>query len=218
MTPVLYYLPPSPPCRAVLLLARMIGVELEYKMLNVMEGEQLKPEFVELNPQHTIPTLDDHGLVLWESRVILAYLVSAYGKDESLYPKDFRSRAMVDQRLHFDLGTLYQRVVDYYFPTIMVGAHLDQTKKAKLAEALGWFDAMLKQYQWAAANHFTIADITLCVTVSQIEAFEFDLHPYPKVRAWLAKCKEELEPHGYQDINQTGAETLAGLFRAKLKQ
>lgn len=48
------------------------------------------------------------------SRVILAYLVSAYGKDESLYPKDFRSRAMVDQRLHFDLGTLYQRVVDYY--------------------------------------------------------------------------------------------------------
>lgn len=120
----------------------------------------------------------------------------------------------------------------------MMGAHLDQTKKAKLAEALGWFEAMLKQYTWAAANHFTIADVTLCVTVSQIEAFEFDLHPYPKVRAWLAKCKEELEPHGYkvclsdeiefqyryemkyasQEINQTGAETLAGLFRAKLKQ
>ncbi|EAT47841.1 AAEL001090-PA [Aedes aegypti] len=218
MTPVLYFLPASPPCRAVMLLAKMIGVDLEYKTLNVMEGEQLRPEFVELNPQHTIPTLDDHGLVLWESRVILSYLVSAYGKDESLYPKDFRSRAMVDQRLHFDLGTLYQRVVDYYFPTIMVGAHLDQTKKAKLAEALGWFDAMLKQYQWAAANHFTIADVTLCVTVSQIEAFEFDLHPYPKVRAWLAKCKEELEPHGYKDINQTGAEALAGLFRAKLKQ
>lgn len=48
------------------------------------------------------------------SRVILSYLVSAYGKDESLYPKDFRSRAVVDQRLHFDLGTLYQRVVDYF--------------------------------------------------------------------------------------------------------
>lgn len=66
MTPVLYYLPPSPPCRSVLLLAKMIGVELELKALNVMEGEQLKPDFVELNPQHCIPTLDDHGLVLWE--------------------------------------------------------------------------------------------------------------------------------------------------------
>lgn len=75
---------------------------------------------------------------------------------------------------------------------------MDQTRKAKLAEALGWFEAMLRQYTWAAANHFTIADLALAVTVSQIEAFEFDLHPYPKVRAWLAKCKEELEPHGYQ--------------------
>ncbi|XP_040156506.1 glutathione S-transferase D7 [Anopheles arabiensis] len=218
MMPVLYYLPPSPPCRSVLLLAKMIGVELELKALNVMEGEQLKPDFVELNPQHCIPTLDDHGLVLWESRVILAYLVSAYGKDENLYPKDFRSRAIVDQRLHFDLGTLYQRVVDYYFPTIQLGAHLDQTKKAKLAEALGWFEAMLKQYQWSAANHFTIADIALCVTVSQIEAFQFDLHPYPRVRAWLQKCKDELQGHGYKEINETGAETLAGLFRSKLKQ
>uniref|UniRef100_A0A182JCM3 glutathione transferase n=1 Tax=Anopheles atroparvus TaxID=41427 RepID=A0A182JCM3_ANOAO len=218
MTTVLYYLPPSPPCRSVLLLAKMIGVELELKVLNVAEGEQLKPNFVELNPQHCIPTLDDHGLVLWESRVILSYLVSAYGKDENLYPKDFRSRAIVDQRLHFDLGTLYQRVVDYYFPTIQLGAHLDLTKKAKLAEALGWFEAMLKQFHWSAANHFTIADIALCVTVSQIEAFQFDLLPYPKVRAWLQKCKDELEPHGYKEINETGAETLAGLFRSKLKQ
>ncbi|XP_052865864.1 glutathione S-transferase D7 [Anopheles cruzii] len=218
MTTVLYYLPPSPPCRSVLLLAKMIGVELELKVLNVLEGEQLKPDFVELNPQHCIPTLDDHGLVLWESRVILTYLVSVYGKDESLYPKDFRSRAIVDQRLHFDLGTLYQRVVDYYFPTIQLGALLDQTKKAKLAEALGWFDAMLKQFQWSAANHFTIADIALAVTVSQIEAFQFDLHPYPRVRAWLQKCKDELEAHGYEEINQAGANTLAGLFRSKLKQ
>ncbi|KFB53543.1 AGAP004163-PB-like protein [Anopheles sinensis] len=151
-------------------------------------------------------------------RVILSYLVSAYGKDENLYPKDFRSRAIVDQRLHFDLGTLYQRVVDYYFPTIQLGAHLDQTKKAKLAEALGWFEAMLKQFHWSAANHFTIADVALCVTVSQIEAFQFDLLPYPKVRAWLQKCKDELEPHGYKEINEAGAETLAGLFRSKLKQ
>lgn len=64
MTPVLYYLPPSPPCRSVLLLSRMIGVELDKKELNV--EDQLKPDFVELNPQHTVPTLDDHGLVLWE--------------------------------------------------------------------------------------------------------------------------------------------------------
>lgn len=48
------------------------------------------------------------------SRVILTYLTSAYAKDDTLYPKDIKIRALVDQRLHFDLSTLYQRMFDYY--------------------------------------------------------------------------------------------------------
>jgi Glutathione S-transferase, N-terminal domain len=114
MTPTLYYLPPSPPCRSVLLVGRMLGIDFDLKTVNVLDGEQLKLEFTQINPQHTIPTLVDHGLVLWESRVIMTYLVSAYGKDDKLYPKDPRTRALVDQRLHFDLGTLYQRMSEYF--------------------------------------------------------------------------------------------------------
>jgi len=48
------------------------------------------------------------------SRAILSYLVSAYGKDDSLYPTDVRTRALVDQRMQFDLGTLYLRMTEYY--------------------------------------------------------------------------------------------------------
>ena len=42
------------------------------------------------------------------SRAILRYLFNTYGKekDEHLYPKDPKARAIVDQRLDFDLGTL----------------------------------------------------------------------------------------------------------------
>lgn len=58
--------------------------------------------------------MDDDELVIWESRVILTYLTSAYGTDDRLYPKDVRLRALVDQRLHFDLGTLYQRTFEYF--------------------------------------------------------------------------------------------------------
>lgn len=47
------------------------------------------------------------------SRVILTYLTSAYSKDDTLYPRDVRMRALVDQRLQFDLGTLYTRLADY---------------------------------------------------------------------------------------------------------
>uniref|UniRef100_A0A1B0CQY6 glutathione transferase n=1 Tax=Lutzomyia longipalpis TaxID=7200 RepID=A0A1B0CQY6_LUTLO len=214
----LYYLPESPPCRTILLLGRLLKIDFDLKIVNILDGDQLKPDFVQLNPQHCIPTMDDNDLVLWESRVILMYLVSAYAEDDILYPKDILQRAMVDQRIHFDLGTLYQRASDYFFPTLFVGAHLDETKKARLAEALGWFDDILKGRKWVATDNFTIADLTLCVTVSQIEAFGFELGPYGRVRAWFQHCKDELEPHGYDEINQVGADALGEMFRSKLQQ
>lgn len=69
----------------------------------------LWPFRFQINPQHTIPTLVDNGLALWESRAIMVYLVEQYGKNDSLYPKDAKARAVVNQRLYFDMGTLYQR-------------------------------------------------------------------------------------------------------------
>lgn len=47
------------------------------------------------------------------SRVICTYLAAAYAKDDTLYPTDVRMRALVDQRLQFDLSTLYARLADY---------------------------------------------------------------------------------------------------------
>lgn len=69
---------------------------------------------LQLNPQHTIPTIDDNGFSLWESRAIMTYFVNQYGKDDTLYPKDPKKRALVDQRLYFDIGTLYARFGDLY--------------------------------------------------------------------------------------------------------
>ncbi|XP_075148972.1 glutathione S-transferase D7-like isoform X2 [Haematobia irritans] len=216
MTPTLYYLPPSPPCRTILLLAKMLELQLDLKIINVLEGEQMKPDFLEMNPQHCIPTLNDDGLVLWESRAILSYMVSAFGKDDALYPKDVRVRALVDQRLMFDLGTLYQRMTEYYFPTMFMGAPLDETKKAKLYEALGWFDEILKGRQYSAADQFTIADLTLMVTISQIEAFGFDLISFKRIQQWYKRCKEYMQPFDYEELNGNQALILAEMFKEKL--
>ncbi|XP_063698170.1 glutathione S-transferase D7 [Culicoides brevitarsis] len=215
--PKLYFSPTSPPCRCVLLLAKIINVQFDLRTINIFEHEHLKPAFTALNPQHCIPTLCDKDLVLWESRAIMTYLVSAYAKDDSLYPKDIRVRALIDQRLHFDLGTLSQRVVDYYYPTIKLGAPLDETKRARLEEALRWLDSFMKGRTWQAADHFTLADLALCVTVSQIEAFGMSLKQYTKISAWLKLCKDHLEPFGFDEINQHGAEALANYFFTRLK-
>lgn len=48
MTPVLYYFPPSPPCRTLLLLGRLLGLEFELRVVDVLRGEQLRPEYVKV--------------------------------------------------------------------------------------------------------------------------------------------------------------------------
>lgn len=117
---------------------------------------------------------------------------------------------------------------------VLRGGTIDEQKKEKLFEALGFFEAMLKGRTWAAVNNFTIADLALTVTVAQIEMFEIDLEPYTRVRTWLQRCKDHLRSHGYdvstfsdafqtiilslshlQEIQQGGLE-LAKFFREKL--
>ena len=113
MTVDIYYLPYSAPCRAVLMTAKMAGVDADLKLLNVMAGEQMKPEFLKMNPQHTIPTIDDGGFYLWESRSICTYLVQKYAPNDRLYPKDLHKRAVVDQRLFFE-SDLYHHFSSCY--------------------------------------------------------------------------------------------------------
>lgn len=63
-----------------------------------------------MNSQHTVPTLQDGDFSVWDSHAINAYLVTKYGKNDSLYPKDPEKRAVVDQRLHFDSSVLFPRL------------------------------------------------------------------------------------------------------------
>lgn len=60
-----------------------------------------------INPQHTIPVLNDDGFILGDSHAIMCYLSEKYGKNDALYPKDLRKRAVVNQRLYFDTGILF---------------------------------------------------------------------------------------------------------------
>lgn len=66
--------------------------------------EHLSDDFLKINPQHTVPTLVDNGVSIWDSNAIIIYLVDKYGKDDSLYPKDLSVRARINQRLFFGAG------------------------------------------------------------------------------------------------------------------
>lgn len=80
-------------------------------MVDLFKKEQLTDEFLKINPQHTVPVLDDNGFILTESRAIGIYLVEKFFPEgHSLFPKDVKQRALINQYLQFDCGTLYIRV------------------------------------------------------------------------------------------------------------
>ena len=51
---------------------------------------------------------------LFHSHAINMYLMNQYGKDEfeGWYPKDAKARSLVDHRLLYDVGSLFQIVAD----------------------------------------------------------------------------------------------------------
>jgi hypothetical protein len=57
---------------------------------------------------------------LWDSHAINVYLVSKYAKNDNLYPKDLKKRALVDQRLHFDTGVAFARGLPIVVSTFVI--------------------------------------------------------------------------------------------------
>lgn len=63
-----------------------------------------------MNPQHTVPVLDDNGFILTESQAIIIYLIEKFFPGgHSLYPKYAKQRARINQQLQFDCGILTPR-------------------------------------------------------------------------------------------------------------
>lgn len=201
-----YYLSASAPCRSVIMLAKALGVELNKKTLNLMEGEHLKPEFLKINPQHTIPTLVDNGFALWESRAILVYLAEKYCKDDSLYPKDPQQQAVVNQRLYFDMGTLYTAFAEYYYPQFRQGKPADPEAFKKVENAFNFLNTFLEGQEYVAGNKVTIADIAILATVSTFDIANFKLSDYPNVDRWYQNA---------QKVTPGWEENWAGLLELK---
>lgn len=164
---------------------------------------------IQINPQHTVPTMVDDGFALWESRAIMVYLVEKYAQTPSLYPTCPKQRAIVNQRLYFDLGTLYQRFADYYYPQIFAKAPANPDNFKKMEDAVGFLNKFLEGQTYAAGDNLTVADISLVATISSYEVAGFDLKPYPNVVAWYEKCKATMP--GYE-INEAGCAEFKKFF------
>ncbi|XP_043463059.1 glutathione S-transferase 1-1-like [Leptopilina heterotoma] len=203
-------------CRAILLTAEAIGIEVNFITVDLENGEHQTPEYEEMNPQKLIPTLVDGDYKLGESRAILAYLADQYDQNERLYPKNPGSRALVDHRLYFDIGTLYKAIAAYYYPVAFYGRkEFDSTKYPRVEEVYEMLDKYLEGQDYVAGKNLTIADLSITATVTTSEVFGFDVSKYENVSRWLEKMKTSAP--GYRKANGEGLEMLGKQFQEKLE-
>lgn len=173
--------------------------------------EHLTLEFLKLNPQHTVPTLVDDGFAIWESRAICLYLIDKYAKDDSLYPKDPKTRAVINQRLFFDLSTLYKYCCEYFFAPYY-GKTRDPEVLKKAEEAVGLLNIFLDSNKFVAGTQqLSVADLVLFASVSTFEAVSFDFTPYPNVSKWYSLMKETAPG---REVNQEGVDQLKAFYVA----
>lgn len=210
----LYGFNPSPPVRAVKLALAALGVEYEFVVVNIFNKEHLTEEFVKKNPTHTIPMLEDDGVCIWDSHAILAYLASKYGMDDSLYPKDLHKRAVVDQRLHFDTGVMFENTLRAVTKLVMFQGVTVVPKERLQAihDAFGFIEAFLKEHDYVAGDKLTIADFSLISSISSVVAYlEIDPVKYPKLSAWVKR----LEQLPYYSANSEGAQLFVANVKSK---
>ena len=100
MTFRLYNAPQSTCSQRVRFVLNTKSLPFDEVKLNLLEGDQLKPEYLKLNPNGVVPTLDHDGAIIINSTVITEYL-DEISPDGSFTPEDPVTRAHMRTLMHF---------------------------------------------------------------------------------------------------------------------
>ena len=125
-----------------------------------------EPEFRALNPVGMVPVIDDDGVVVWESNVIVRYLATRHGRAD-LLPADPAARAHVEQWMDWQASDFnnswrvaFQGLVRRN-PAFQERSAIDASLNL-FSSLVGIVDAQLgRTGAYIAGKHFTVADIVI---------------------------------------------------------
>ena len=156
-----FYTAPTPNGHKVSCTLEAMELEYETHVVNLMENEQKKPEFLAISPNGRIPAIVDRdadNLPIFESGAIMIYLAEKTGK---LMPTDLDEKAKVLEWVMFQMGGVgpmmgQANVFFRYFPEkIQPAIDRYQNEGRRLFEVL---DNHLAKQDWLAKD-YSIADI-----------------------------------------------------------
>lgn len=179
-------------CYKIRLTAAHVGVPLERREYDILKGETRTAQFLtEVNANGRIPVLQTGDDFLPESNAAIFYL--AHGSD--LIPADRFEQADMLRWMFWEQYSHEPNVATMRFWQAFVGLDdLSDLQRAQLPgkiaageAALALMDEHLERRAYFVLDRLTLADIALFAYTHVAEEGDFDLQPYPNVRAWLAR-------------------------------
>lgn len=148
------------------------------------------PEYLSLNPNGTVPTLqDEQEAPIWETAAILRYLADRYGS-EKFWPHDSIERASVDKWAEWAKVNI---ALNFIVPVFWRVVRTPPSKRDPVAigqalKLLGEFmdlaEKNLSESPFLAGDHFSLADIQFGHVLFRYFDIDIDRADLPGVRRY----------------------------------
>ena len=193
---VLYHLPLSPFARKVRLV--LTEKRLPFELLTEKVWDR-RPEYLELNPAATVPTLKEaNGMVIADSSVICEYLDEAY-PDVPLMGHTLAERVEVRRLVAWFDGKFASEVtvnlVGEKFMKRLLGrgnpdAAALRAGYANLRHHMAYIGWLAETRKWLAGNTLSLADFAAAAHLSSLDfAGDVDWSMSAPTRDWYARVK-----------------------------
>ena len=180
-------------CYKVRLLLAQLGVDYETEDVSVVDRSNRKELLGDLNPGLRVPTLVlDDGRPLAESNAILWY----FGDGTPYVSDEPYERAQTLQWMFFEQYSHEPYIAVARFLLTYSGEpeRFERQRERLLAGGSAALDAMerhLAERPLLVGERYSIADISLYAYTHVAHEGEFDLEPYPAIRAWLGRVASQ---------------------------
>jgi GST-like protein len=182
---------PTPNGQKVHIAVEELGLPTTIIPVNIGKGEQFKPEFLALNPNHRIPVIVDSDgpggkFVLFESGAILIYLAEKVGR---LIPSDPVARYTCLQWLMFQMGgvgPMFGQLNHFAtFAPEKIPYAIDRYQR-EVTRLVGVLEKRLSEADYLAGRDYSIADIATFTWVRSAARRNFlKLEETPGLKRWL---------------------------------
>ena len=164
-----------------------VDAGLQYGVVN-------EPFYRKMNPNGRVPTIEDDGLVLWESNTIVRYLSARHGTG-TLWPADAKQRADVERWMDWATSTIAPAMTPVFWGLIRTPPEKRDRKAIddgieKAAQAFHALEQSLEGRDYVGGKAFTMGDIPLGVFIYRWSALDIKRPKLPKVEAYYARLQQ----------------------------